>query len=149
MENYSTVRVVVAAAIMSSEGTVLMQQRPQNKAHGGLWEFPGGKLEQGESPEGALVREIDEELGLQLDPADLSPITFACEPPSPGRRPILLLLFGVPQWKGIARAVEPGSHVRWVTAEALPTLLMPPLDIPLAQAVIRLLEGVAKANGHP
>lgn len=149
MENYSTVRIVVAAAIMSEDGTVLMQQRPQNKAHGGLWEFPGGKLEQDETPEVALVREIDEELGLLLDPADFFPITFACEPLSPGRRPILLLLFGVRRWEGIARAIEPGSHVQWVPAKDLPALAMPPLDIPLAVAVIRLLEGVAKANGHP
>ncbi|MFM6831718.1 MAG: (deoxy)nucleoside triphosphate pyrophosphohydrolase [Novosphingobium sp.] len=149
MENYSTVRIVVAAAMLSDDGTVLMQQRPPDKAYGGLWEFPGGKMERGETPQVALVREIDEELGLMLDPADLFPITFACEPSSPGRTPILLLLFGVRRWVGVARAIEPGSHVRWVPAEGLSALAMPPLDIPLSQAVIRLLEGVAKANGHP
>lgn len=147
MESFSTVRIVVATALLSPEGKVLMQQRPAGKQHGGLWEFPGGKVEQGETLESAVVREIDEELGVMVDPAMLFPVSFATEPPLPGHRPILLALFGLRDWAGEALALEPGTSVRWVTASELAGLPMPPLDVPLARAVIPLLEGVAKGKG--
>lgn len=71
MEKNSTVIVVVAVALVGQGPRVLMQKRPANKAHGGLWEFPGGKVEMGETPESALVRETDEELGVALEPAEI------------------------------------------------------------------------------
>lgn len=147
MENFSTVRLVVAVALLSAQGKVLMQQRPAGKQHGGLWEFPGGKLEQGETPESAVVREIDEELGVTVDPAMLFPVSFAAEPPTPDRRPILLLLYGLREWIGEPMALEAGSMVRWLSVAELADMPMPPLDVPLARAVIPLLEGVAKGNG--
>jgi 8-oxo-dGTP diphosphatase len=146
MENSSTVRVVVALALLDSSGKVLMQQRPQNKAHGGLWEFPGGKVESEETCESATVREIDEELGVTVDAADLFPISFTSEGLVQRHRPVLLLLFGTRRWRGTARPVEPGSAIRWAGAGELTCLPMPPLDVPLARAVIPLLEGLAKAE---
>lgn len=146
MEISSTVLIVVALALMAEDGTVLMQQRPANKAHGGLWEFPGGKLEPGETPEDAIVREIDEELGISINPAHLVPLSFASAQPGAGDRTMLLLLYTTVQWQGIPIALEPGTQVMWASADALPALPMPPLDVPLAKAVIPLLEGVAKGK---
>lgn len=139
MEKFSTVMIVVAAAILDPEGRVLMQQRPSNKQHGGLWEFPGGKVEAGENLVAAVVREIDEELGLAIDAEALFPISFAQDVLASSARPILLLLYGARSWDGVAMAKEAGSAIRWVGAEDLAGLPMPPLDIPLAQAVIPLL----------
>ncbi len=139
MEKFSTVTIVVALAILDREGRVLMQQRPANKQHGGLWEFPGGKLEAGETLGAAVVREIDEELGLEIKEDALFPISFANDDLGLNSRQILLLLFGARIWGGEAMAKEAGSAIRWVDAEELAGLSMPPLDIPLAQAVIPLL----------
>lgn len=149
MENSSTVRIVVALALLDSSGRVLMQQRPQNKAHGGLWEFPGGKVEPGETCESATVREIDEELGIVVEPADLFPVSFASEALVHDKRPILLLLYGTLKWSGAARALEAGSEIRWVGRDELLQLPMPPLDVPLAHAIIPMLEGLAKAETAP
>lgn len=141
MEKFSTVMIVVAVAILDREGRVLMQQRPPNKQHGGLWEFPGGKVEAGENLAEAVVREIDEELGLAIDSAALFPISFAHDALDANSRQILLLLYGARIWSGVAMAKEAGSAICWVGAEELAGLPMPPLDIPLAQAVIPLLGG--------
>jgi len=149
MENLPTVQIVVAVALIDGAGQVLMQQRPQNKAHGGLWEFPGGKVEAGESCEAALVRETDEELGISMDVADIFPVFFAMEPAADRKRQVLLLLFGTYVWRGEPRAMEAGSAIAWVARDGLMSLPMPPLDIPLAKAVIPLLEGVAKAETPP
>jgi len=149
VENPPTVQIVVAVALIDGAGRVLMQQRPQNKAHGGLWEFPGGKVEAGESCEAALVRETDEELGISIDVADIFPVFFAVEPAADAKRPVLLLLFGTYLWHGEPRAMEAGSAIAWVARDELMSLPMPPLDVPLAQAVIPLLEGVAKAETPP
>lgn len=146
MENSSTVMIVVALALVSPDGKVLMQQRPLNKAHGGLWEFPGGKLEPGETPEEAVVREIDEELGVSIDLADLSPLSFASDRPGSGKRPVLLLLYTASRWLGAPKALEAGTRVSWASIDALLALPMPPLDVPLAQTLIPLLEGVAKGK---
>lgn len=146
MENFSTVMIVVALALVSPDGKVLMQQRPLNKAHGGLWEFPGGKLEPGETPEQAIVREIDEELGVSIESANLLPLSFASERPGAGKRPVLLLLYIASNWQGAPTALEAGTQVKWASVDELLALPMPPLDVPLAQALIPLLEGVAKAK---
>lgn len=146
MESFSTVMVVVALALIDAKGRVLVQQRPADKQHGGLWEFPGGKVEAGESCEQAIVREIDEELGLTVKASALFPISFANQVASPGGRSIVLLLYGAREWSGVAVALEPGSAVLWVDAQQMLALSMPPLDVPLARAIIPLLEGVAKAE---
>lgn len=149
LESLPTVQIVVALALLDGTGRVLMQRRPQNKAHGGLWEFPGGKLEPGETCEAAVVRETDEELGIAVDVADLFPISFAAGSSVNGGRQVLLLLFATRQWCGKPRALETGSAISWVSEQELFSLEMPPLDIPLARALIPFLEGVAKAETAP
>ncbi len=147
VEKFSTWVIVVAAALIADDGTVLMQERPADKQHGGLWEFPGGKIDLGETPVAALVREIDEELGVTLRAQDLFPISAAAGDPAKGDPPLVLLLFGTRRWQGEPRALEAGCQLQWTSAHNLQALAMPPLDVPLAQALIPLLEGVAKARG--
>lgn len=151
MNEVQPVLIVVALAMISPEGCVLVQQRSPDKAHGGLWEFPGGKLEAGEAPEAALVREVREELGIDVATTDLSPLSFASNAPGPGQKAVLLLLYTTKRWRGTPVALEPGTQVDWVPAADLPALPMPPLDIPLAQALISMIaepvtEGVAKGK---
>ncbi|HQS68722.1 MAG: DNA mismatch repair protein MutT [Novosphingobium sp. 28-62-57] len=149
MEDLSTVLIVVGLAIVDQSGRVLMQKRPPDKAHGGLWEFPGGKVEPGESCESAVVRETDEELGVTIDLSDLAPVSFAVGSTIGGERPLLLLLYATFKWEGEPQPREAGSAIAWFAPAQLPGLAMPPLDVPLAQALIRFLEGVAKAESAP
>lgn len=146
MEELPPMLIVVALAIVSPAGQVLVQQRPPDKAHGGLWEFPGGKLEAGETPEVALIREIDEELGVCVEPSDLAPLSFATTFAEAGQKTVLLLLYTTTSWRGTPVALEPGTQLNWVSLQELLRLPMPPLDIPLAQALIPMLEGVAKGK---
>jgi 8-oxo-dGTP diphosphatase len=136
---------VVAAALIDPSGRVLMQQRPVDKAHGGLWEFPGGKIEPGESPEAALVRELREELDISVDVAALTPATFASVPADGGRH-LLLLLYAVSGWTGEPRAIE-ASALRWGPPADLASLPMPPADIPLLAALS--LSGLSLSRPHP
>lgn len=136
---------VVAVALIDAEGQVLLQQRRLGGAHGGLWEFPGGKTKPGESPEMALVREIGEELGLALDPASLSPLAFASDPAQPPaqREPYVILLYTCRTWTGDPKCLV-GESIRWFSAGALAHLarqagMMPPLDVPLVQATLRVI----------
>ena len=109
-----------------------MQRRPFEKHHGGLWEFPGGKVEDTESPVKALVRELAEELGIAVRPEDCTPAGFAEEKASEGTRPpIVLLLYTVHAWQGEPRALE-GGAVGWFTPDAIESLAKPPLDSQLA-----------------
>lgn len=126
---------VVAVALKRADGRILVQQRPAGKAMAGLWEFPGGKVEPDETPEAALVREIDEELGVTLDPADLTPLTFASEPL--GGKRLLLLLYVARAWQGEPRALD-ASAIRWVTIEEMRALPMPPADAPFADVLAGL-----------
>ena len=151
MKNNLEVLIVVALALVSNGGKVLVQQRASDKAHGGLWEFPGGKMEADETPEAALVREIAEELGLILESADLKLLSCETSPVVPGERSILLMLYTATAWQGTPKALEAGTRVDWVSSQELLALPMPPLDVPLAQALIPLLEraaieGVAKGK---
>lgn len=127
--------LVVAAALIDGDGRVLVQQRPAGKSMAGLWEFPGGKVDPGESPEAALIRELDEELGIATDQACLAPACFASEPL--GERHLLLLLYVCRKWRGIVHARE-ASALQWLPPVALHGLAMPPADRPL----IGLLEAL-------
>ena len=131
---------VVAVAMVDNEGQILVQRRPAGKMMAGLWEFPGGKLEAGETLEAALVRELDEELGITVDPAHLSPVVFASEPLA--ERHLLLLLYICRRWSGTPRALD-AEELLWCRPDQLRALDMPPADRPL----IGLLEAVLAAPG--
>ena len=119
---------VVAVALVDAEGRVLVQQRLPDRAMAGLWEFPGGKVERGETPEAALVRELREELGVEIDPASLAAAGFASEPL--GDRHLLLLLYICRAWRGAARPLD-AAALKWVRPLELHGLDMPPADKPL------------------
>ena len=130
--------IVVAAALIAADGTILIQKRPPGRALAGLWEFPGGKREADESSRAALVRELSEELGITVDPDSLHPCSFTVEPRD--RQELILLLFLCRQWAGTPQALT-ASALRWVKAEALADHAMPPADVPLAQHLLRHLSG--------
>ncbi|MBN9145620.1 MULTISPECIES: (deoxy)nucleoside triphosphate pyrophosphohydrolase [unclassified Novosphingobium] len=129
---------VVAVALLRDDGHILMQRRPEGKQHGGLWEFPGGKIDPGEGPVEAALREMEEELGVGLEAHALMPVSFAHSDEAPGkeRRRVLLLLYVARAWSGDPIARE-GQQFAWVAPDALPDLDMPPLDIPLVRDLLR------------
>lgn len=137
MEIFLTLIPVVAVALIGKDGRVLMQRRRLGGDHGGLWEFPGGKVEPGESPESALLREIEEELGILLASSDLEPLTFSSDPvlPPEPRAPHVILLYMCRRWQGEPRCHE-GEEIAWFAPPELSTLAMPPLDYPLARALV-------------
>jgi 8-oxo-dGTP diphosphatase len=120
--------VVVAAALADAAGRVLVQRRPIGKAMAGLWEFPGGKVERGETPEAALARELGEELGIFVAPGDLAPLTFASQ--RVGDRHMLLLLYRCTRWAGAPRALD-ADLLLWRAPDDMEDLPMPPADLPL------------------
>jgi 8-oxo-dGTP diphosphatase len=126
---------VVAAALVAPDGRILLQQRAQGRAMAGLWEFPGGKVEEGETPEAALVRELREELGIEARAADLVPACFASAPN--GDRHMILLLYLCRIWRGEPRALD-AEALAWVRPADMRALAMPPADVPL----IGLLEAL-------
>ena len=101
--------LVVALALLDSSDRVLMQRRPENRAQGGLWEFPGGKVEPCEGPAAALVREIAEELGISIHESDVTPLTFAASQADGTTRPIVRLLYTCRNWQG-EPVPEPGAR---------------------------------------
>ncbi len=127
---------VVAAALVDADGRVLLQQRPAGKSLAGLWEFPGGKLEPGETPEDALIRELEEELGIAVPHACLAPAAFASAPL--GERHLLLLLYIARKWVGVPRALE-ATALKWVRPADMHALPMPPADQPLIGLLDALL----------
>ena len=127
--------VVVAAALVDRDGRLLVQQRPEGTSMAGLWEFPGGKLEPGETPEQALVRELAEELAIDVDHSCLAPACFASD--MLGDRHLLLLLYVCRKWRGTPVA-QHATALRWVRPVELYALDMPPADKPL----IGLLEAL-------
>jgi 8-oxo-dGTP diphosphatase len=128
---------VVAAALADSDGRILLQQRAPGRSMAGLWEFPGGKVEEGELPEEALIREIEEELGIELEAAAIRPACFASAPL--GERHMILLLYICREWRGEPEALD-ASELKWVRVEEMVADEMPPADRPLIGLLSALLE---------
>lgn len=120
--------LVAAAALIDADGRVLMASRPPGKSMSGLWEFPGGKVHDGETPEAALVRELAEELGIDVGESCLAPIAFASHDYDTFH--LLMPLYAIRQWRGDPQPRE-GQSLRWVRASAMSSVPMPPADIPL------------------
>ncbi len=128
--------LITAAALIDDEQRVLVQLRPEGRPMAGLWEFPGGKVDAGETPVAALVRELREELDIGVAVDALEALTFASEPL--GDRDLLLLLFVCRHWTGDPKPLV-ASDLRWCHMDELRTLEMPPADIPLVERLSRLL----------
>jgi 8-oxo-dGTP diphosphatase len=120
--------LVSAVALIDADGRVLLAQRPEGKSMAGLWEFPGGKVEVGETPEAALIRELLEELGINTWQSCLAPLTFASH--AYERFHLLMPLFACRRWEGVPTPRE-GQTLAWVRPERLRDYPMPPADIPL------------------
>lgn len=120
--------LVSAVALIDVDGRVLLAQRPTGKPLAGLWEFPGGKVEPGETPEAALIRELHEELGIGTWASCLAPLTFASHGYDDFH--LLMPLFACRKWQGIPRPKE-GQALKWVRASDLRDYPMPPADVPL------------------
>ncbi|WP_321365511.1 8-oxo-dGTP diphosphatase MutT [Celeribacter sp.] len=128
--------LVSAVALIDVEGRVLLAQRPEGKSMAGLWEFPGGKVEPGETPEAALVRELHEELGIETWNSCLAPLTFASH--SYDDFHLMMPLFACRKWNGVPTPRE-GQVLKWVKARDLRDYPMPPADIPLIPILRDLL----------
>ena len=128
--------LVSAVVLVDADGRVLLAQRPAGKRMAGLWEFPGGKVEPGETPEAALIRELGEELGIDTAESCLAPLSFA----SHGYEDfhLLMLVYVCRKWKGEPRPLE-GGDLAWVRAGRLRDYEMPPADLPLIPAIQDLL----------
>jgi 8-oxo-dGTP diphosphatase len=120
--------LVSAVALIDADGRVLLAQRPEGKSLAGLWEFPGGKVEAGETPEAALIRELKEELGIDTWQSCLAPLTFASH--AYPEFHLLMPLFACRKWQGTATPRE-GQTLAWVRPAALRDYPMPPADLPL------------------
>ena len=128
--------LVVAAALVDPDGRVLIAQRPDGKSMAGLWEFPGGKVETGETPEAALIRELQEELAITVKEPCLAPFTFASH--TYGAFHLLMPLYICRRWEGFVQPRE-GQSLKWVKAKALRDFPMPPADEPLIPPLVELL----------
>jgi 8-oxo-dGTP diphosphatase len=128
--------LVAAVALVDLDGRVLVSRRPEGKQLAGLWEFPGGKVEPRERPETALIRELKEELGIDVSEACLAPLTFASH--SYEDFHLLMPLYVCRRWKGFVTALE-GQDLAWVKPVKLRDYPMPPADLPLIAPLIDLL----------
>ena len=129
-KNEDAVRVVLVAAValIDADGRVLLARRPAGKDMAGLWEFPGGKVDSGETPEAALIRELDEELGIETWNSCLAPLTFASHAYDSFH--LLMPLYACRRWQGTPQPRE-GQELAWVRASDLARYPMPPADLPL------------------
>ena len=127
---------MVAAALIDADNRVLIAQRPEGKTLAGLWEFPGGKLDPGERPEEALIRELREELAIAVEAACLAPLTFASHAYDDFH--LLMPLYICRRWQGLVQPQE-AQAIRWVRPGALRDYPMPPADAPLVPPLIDLL----------
>ena len=130
------ISLVVAVALIDADNRVLIARRPAGKAMAGLWEFPGGKIEPGEAPEAALIREAAEELGIAIDAPCLAPFAFASH--DYGAFHLLMPLFLCRKWRGTPVAREHGE-IAWVRPARLRDYPMPPADTPLVAMLQDLL----------
>ncbi|NDV88693.1 8-oxo-dGTP diphosphatase MutT [Aurantimonas aggregata] len=128
--------VVVACALIDTDNRILLTERPAGKSLAGLWEFPGGKLDSGETPEAALIRELREELGIETQAACLAPLTFASH--SYDGFHLLMPLYVCRRYEGIPSGRE-GQRLKWVRASQLRDYPMPPADEPLIAHLVDLL----------
>ena len=128
--------LVAACALIDTDGRVLIAQRPPGKSMAGLWEFPGGKVEAGETPEATLIRELNEELGIVVKEACLAPLTFASHTYADFH--LLMPLYVCRRWEGTAVAQE-GQNLAWVRPNRLRDYPMPPADLPLISHLTTLL----------
>ncbi|MEN6541151.1 8-oxo-dGTP diphosphatase MutT [Parvibaculum sp.] len=128
--------LVVACALVDADGRVLLAQRPEGKSLAGLWEFPGGKLEPGETPEDALIRELREELGIEVAKACLAPLAFASHAYADFH--LLMPLYVCRRWQGTVQSIE-GQALEWVKPARMRDYPMPPADEPLVAALRDLL----------
>ena len=133
--------IVVACALIGPDGSVLMHRRALNAVHGGLWEFPGGKVSRGESPEIALIRELSEELDIVVEAGDMVPLGFASgfTEGEMVPRALVILLYTCSRWTGAPRCVE-GAGIDWIEPALIENLAMPPLDYPLARQLVAKLD---------
>ena len=123
---------LVLVALIDEDRKVLLAERPEGKSMAGLWEFPGGKVEPGESPEDCIVRECREELGISIDPADLRPLTFASHAYEEFH--LLMPLYCCRRWKGVAEGLE-DQRIAFASADELADFPMPPADAPMLGAI--------------
>ena len=128
--------LVAACALVDADGRVLLAQRPAGKPMADLWEFPGGKIEAGESPEQSLIRELKEELGIAVSDACLAPLTFASHAYPTFH--LLMPLYVCRRWEGTVTALE-GQKLAWVRPNKLRDYEMPPADVPLVSHLMALL----------
>ena len=135
---------VAACALIDADGRILMSQRPKGKAHEGQWEFPGGKIEQGERPEQTIVRELREELGIEPCERCLQPFSFASY--AYEDFDLFMPLFLCRQWDGFARPKE-GQVLKWLFPDQLPKLDLVPADIPLAREIADRLKSGRRFEG--
>jgi len=133
-----SILLVVACALIDADGRILIAQRPEGKGMAGLWEFPGGKVEAGESPEATLIRELDEELGISVKQDCLAPLSFASF--AYEKFHLLMPLYVCRRWDGLVVAKEHAA-LRWVRPQNLRDFPMPPADEPLIPALLDLLGG--------
>ena len=128
--------LVAACALVDPDGRVLIAQRPEGKPMAGLWEFPGGKVEAGEKPEDALIRELEEELGIVIKEACLAPLTFASHTYPDFH--LVMPLYVCRRWDGMVTAKE-RQKLAWVRPNRLREYPMPPADVPLVAHLMTLL----------